>query len=184
MSVKGNRQMTKTVRLNQKDLERLAKDLEEYEKSFDDKCEEFVKRLIELGYDIASARIVEGASDSDFSRDCKFTKNVTSEGTIIRGVLAITSNPLETKDGRKFYPHLALEFGAGNRYNPTNPPKAGEFGMGAGTFPKQTHVPEPGYWYFNRKRHYGVQATMPMFEASEEMANKIEEVAREVFGNG
>jgi hypothetical protein len=83
---------------------------------------------------------------------------------------------------------LFWEFGSGIRFNSgTKHPKADEFGMGPGTYPGQTHVPDPGYWYYypkgsdNAVRSEGTQATMPMYKASMEMISKIHQIAKEVF---
>lgn len=175
--------MKYTVRLNKKDIKDLQNSLKAYSNSLQEKCREFVERLGQLGLEVAKAQLHKGASDPDFPKDCTLAVNIDSEGNPTKGVLVITSSPNVTKDGRVFYPHLALEFGVGIEYNKQTPERAGEFGMGPGTFPKQTHIPEPGYWYYNGDKKYGVEATKPMFEASQKMIESIEEVAREVFGN-
>lgn len=172
-----------TVGLNKKDIKGLQDSLKTYSNSLQNKCREFIERLGQLGLEVAKAQLLRGSSDPDFPANCDLAVNINSEGNPTKGVLVITSSPHVTKDGRVFYPHLALEFGAGIEYNKSTPSKAAEFGMGPGTFPKQTHIPEPGYWFYNGEKHYGVEATMPMFEASQKMMESIEEVAREVFGN-
>lgn len=97
---------------------------------------------------------------------------------------------------RLFWPHLAYEFGAGYEYNHTkgNNPWASELRMGPGTFPYQTHVPVPGFWFWSdsldggvedetsKARMYrGTQATQPMYNAWLEMEKKILSTAKEVF---
>lgn len=109
-------------------------------------------------------------------------------------------NPIMKKGSattiRVFWPHLAYEFGAGNAYNGmrVNNPYASEFGMGPGTFPEQTHVPDPGWWTMSdfpgnpsrdpltgATQYKGTQATMPMYNAWLEMSKNLAKIAREVF---
>ena len=175
--------MKYTAGLNKKDMQRLQNSLKTYSNNLQAKCREFIERLGQLGLEVAKAHLSTGARDDDFPDNCSLAVNIDNEGNPTKGVLVITSDPHVTKDGRVFYPHLALEFGVGNKHNKSAPQRAGEFGMGPGTFPKQTHIPEPGYWYYRGEQHFGVEATMPMFEASQEMMKSINEVAKEVFGN-
>lgn len=108
-------------------------------------------------------------------------------------------NPIMAKGSatmiRVFWPHLAYEFGAGYEYNHTkvNNPWASALQMGPGTFPGQTHVPVPGYWYYSdsddgdvdksgaSKVYRGTQATQPMYNAWLEMSKNLARIAREVF---
>ena len=109
----------------------------------------------------------------------------TSEGQV-EGLIIISSDPHVDKDGRKFYPHLAWEFGAGIFYNNGNiNPKASEMGMGVGTFPNQKHALDDYWWYRDNDGEfhisYGTKATMPMFNASKTIIEQIDTIAREVF---
>ena len=62
-------------------------------------------------------------------------------------------------------------------------------GYGVGTFPGQTHAfQEEGWWFKDEEtdkwiHSYGVQATMPMYNASIEMRQKVTEIAKEVFAD-
>lgn len=172
------------------DLNKAIKVLKDYKKSLMDRSEIFVRRLADLGVNVAMMTLAT-KGQGDASRDAQFAIDFTVEGEKIEGILSITSEPKETEDGRTFYPHLAWEFGAGNAFNGmTSPnPKAKDLKMGPGTFPGQDHVPVPGWWYYRDKygeavRSYGTQATMPMYKASIEMIESIERIAKEVFKNG
>ena len=166
-------------------IDRAIKELEKYRDSLMTKSELFVKRLADIGVNAAMLTLAsKGQGDAERSADFA-VEFKTSEGTT-QGRITITSEPQVDKDGRKFYPHLAWEFGAGNYFNANVPPKAAEFGLGPGTFPEQTHVPHPGFWYYRDEngdpvRSYGTQATMPMYTASKVMIEEIETIAREVF---
>ena len=82
---------------------------------------------------------------------------------------------------------LFVEFGAGVRYSNPQNPKAGEMGMGVGTYPDQTHAFDPKGWHFrdeagNHIHSYGNPAYMPMYKASEELRNSVAKIFDEYFG--
>lgn len=177
------------VSLTTKDsIEKAIKELEKYRNSITDLGKQFCQRLADIGVRAAMRTLAtKGQGDSD--RSASFNIAYTVEGQEVEYILSITSTPTITKDGRVFYPHLAWEFGAGNYFNGMRSPnpKAEELGMGPGTFPQQTHVPEPGFWYYRDKngdavRSYGTQATMPMHTAVVEMMQSVETIAKEIFG--
>ncbi len=169
-------------------IDKAIKEIERYKRTLVDKEKEFCSRLADIGVNAAMMTLsTKGKGDSE--RSASFNIAYIVDGQEVEFILSITSTPHITKDGRVFYPHLAWEFGAGNYYNGmTSPnPKAGELGLGPGTFPHQTHVPEPGVWYYRdddgyAHRSVGTQATMPMHTAVVEMMKSVEEVAREVYG--
>ena len=91
---------------------------------------------------------------------------------------------------------LFMEFGAGARYG-SGHPWAGQFGMGPGTYPGQTHAFNPRGWWFetsdpnlivfigeNGKTYghsYGNAPHMPFYQASARMRDRILDIAREVL---
>ena len=83
---------------------------------------------------------------------------------------------------------LFVEFGAGIRFSNPQNPKAGEMGMGVGTYPGQTNAFDPkGWWYSdgNGSHHsYGNPAAMPMYKAIEELKDcqKVARIIEEFFG--
>ena len=161
-------------------------ELEKYRDSLIDKNELFVKRLADIGVNAAMLTIAS-KRQGDADRDADFYLSYNTAEGVTEGKLTITSKPHVNKDGRVFYPHLAWEFGAGNYFNPVGNPQAKEYGLGPGTFPDQTHVPEPGFWYYRDEhgdaiRSYGTKATMPMYNAAITMIEEIERIAKEVFG--
>lgn len=166
--------------LNSKSMDRVIQQLTDYSNSLEYKCEQFVERLADIGINVAMMTLAaDGQGDSPRGADFKFTSTKHGFGTGNEIVGKITA----TGDGLIFW-----EFGAGNVFNTNNEhPKASQFGFGVGTYPGQTHVPDPGYWYYRDEngdavRSYGTQATMPMYKASIEMITKIRDVAKEVFG--
>lgn len=79
---------------------------------------------------------------------------------------------------------LLLEFGAGVSHGYGHP-MAGQFGMGPGTYPGQTHAFDPNGWWFKQGENsihtYGNAPGMPMYNAEKDISKEIEQVAREVF---
>ena len=174
------------VSLSSKSIESAIKELEKYRDDLMRKNELFIKRLADIGVDAALMTLAtKGQGDAE--RDANFDLTFNVEKEVVHGRITISSQPHVNQDGRVFYPHLAWEFGAGNYFNTgLSNPKASEFGMGPGTFPGQTHVPQPGFWYYRDEngdpvRSYGTQATMPMYKASLEIILQIEAIAEEVF---
>lgn len=160
-------------------IKRAIEELENYKKSLSQKTELFVQRLADIGVNVAMMTLAfKGQGDSP--RDADFAIKINNEGELVEGIITVSSSSI-----------LFWEFGSGIKFNGgEGHPKAGEFGMGPGTYPGQTHVPDPGYWYYypdgsdTAVRSYGTEATMPMHSASMEMISQVHQVAREVFGNG
>lgn len=79
---------------------------------------------------------------------------------------------------------LLLEFGAGVTYGYGHP-QAGEFGMGPGTYPGQTHAFAPQGWLLPKEKGgqhtYGNAPSMAMYFAAKDLREEVETVAREVF---
>lgn len=77
-----------------------------------------------------------------------------------------------------------IEFGAGVTYGYGHP-KAGELGVGPGTYPDgKGHWDNPKGWWFGSSQHtYGNPPAAAMYSAVQEIAENVTEVAREVFRN-
>ena len=157
-------------------IERAIKELEQYKRDLNRKTELFVEELARIGVNIAMMTLAtKGSGDSP--RGADFAVEINNDGEAVKGMITVSSSSI-----------LMWEFGAGIKFNGmTSPnPKADEFGMGPGTYPGQTHVPDPGYWFYydeNGNSHYsvGTEATMPMYSASLEMIDNIYRIAKEVF---
>ena len=102
-------------------------------------------------------------------------------------LLSVTSRSAKAKLTLEGTEVLFVEFGAGVRYSNPQNPKAGEMGMGVGTYPDQTHAFDPKGWHFrdeagNHIHSYGNPAYMPMYKASEELRNSVAKIFDEYFG--
>lgn len=168
---------------NSKSINRAIKQIQQYRDDLPRKCELLCQRLAESGVQVAKTAIAE----SPQGKTITLTTDIRPEKTGCKAILMATGKTVTSSDGRSFSLLLAVEFGAGIKYNATENPKASEFGMGVGTFPDQTHAFDPNGWYYlgddgEWHHSYGVRATMPMYKAGVEIRRQILAIAKEVFG--
>lgn len=79
---------------------------------------------------------------------------------------------------------LFIEFGAGITYGYGHPdPEVEGVQMGPGTYPTESiYWAAPEGWYYAHDKHtYGNPPSMAMYNAANDMRDKVLEVAREVF---
>lgn len=169
--------------LSVKGLERLKKELLEYKRDYlQDRVKTLVERLAESGVSIAKAKV----NESPLGKYVTIQTNITEEQAGCKAIIVATGAIKESEGYSPFNTLLAIEFGAGIHHNSTANPNADKFGLGVGTFPGQIHAFDDGWWYWDDKLQewrytHGVKATMPMYNASMEMQNKIVSIAKEVF---
>lgn len=146
------------------------KHLQDYQEWIERKAAELVDKLAAMG--AVNASIDYSRAIYDGTNDISVT--VENWGENRRAIVA-TGSAL-----------LFIEFGAGVIGG--GHPMDGEFGYGPGTYPGQTHVPDPGYWWYTGDdglSHFsrGNQPTMTMYLTAKELRERVEEVAREVFSH-
>lgn len=176
----------RTININlfdSKSIQNAIKQIEQYRDDLPRKCQEICRRLSVEGVRVADVAI----NSVPVGKTITLTTDIHPSKMGCQAIMKLTGRETRAEDGRTFYTALAIEFGAGVRYNPTANPKAKEFGMGVGTFPNQTHAFDPnGWWYLGDDgewhHSYGIQASMPMYKASVEMRQKIDLIVKEVFG--
>ena len=166
-----------------KSLDDAIKTIGQYRDDLPRKCQEICRRLSEEGVRVADAAI----NSVPIGKTITLTTDIDPSKMGCQAIMKMTGRETRTEDGRIFFTALAIEFGAGIRYNPTANPKSSEFGMGVGTFPGQSHAFQSEGWYYlgddgNWHHSFGVQASMPMYKASVEMRQKIDSIVKEVFG--
>lgn len=176
----------KTIKINLfdggKSLQQAIRQIEQYKNDLPRKCEEICRRLSETGQQTALVAINEVPQ----GKAVTLRMDINPSKTGCKAMLIATGKTITDADGRSFNLLLAIEFGAGIRYNPKANPKASEFGMGVGTFPDQTHAFDSNGWYYlgddgEWHHSYGVKATMPMYKAGVEIRKNVNKVVREVF---
>lgn len=175
--------MPKTIkmRLCESDIQKAIKEVDMYWKTLETKTKVFCGKLADLGFEVAKANI----SQSPIGAHIKLNLRYKQLQTKIKAILVATGDICNTDYGQVSMLAM-IEFGSGIHFNPTDNPKAREFGMGIGTFPNQTHAFDTNGWYYmddsgEWHHSYGIKATMPMYSASHEMIKNIRSIAREVF---
>ena len=170
--------------LSVKGIEAIKRQLLQYKDSLPIKCEKLVSRLLKSGVEVSQSKI----SESPLGKYVTVTTNISADKIGCKGIL-LAKGAVKEQDGYEpFSILLAIEFGDGVHFNPTQNPISAEMGYGVGTFPGQVHAMEPGGWYFwsEEKQQwihsYGVKATMPMYSADMEIIQNVVKYAKEVFG--
>ena len=167
--------MSRTITIdvfNPASIDAAVREIREYGKWVQRKTQELAKRLAEYGLRRVQVGYNAALYDEDKAqRDITLT--VEERGI---GQYAIVAYG---------YDVLLLEFGSGVKYGAGHP-LDGEFGMGPGTFPGQTHVPNPGYWWYtgeDGKSYYSVgnAPSMVMYLTGMELEREVVRIAREVF---
>lgn len=163
-------------------LNALKKQLLDYKSELNNKCETFVKRLLESGIEVANAKVGE----SPLGKYVTLTTNISADKMGCKGILLAKGAVKESEGYAPFSILLAIEFGAGIHYNPAPNPKADEFGLGVGTFPGQIHAYQDTWFYWDEQSQewrptHGVKATMPMYSADVEIIKNVSKIAKDVF---
>lgn len=149
---------------DKKSIDAAIQKVRQYEQDLARKEEEFVRRLGEIGVQVAQA----GYTTADYDG----VKDVSVS-------LVKTGNGYEVVASGKTVGFI--EFGTGIRYPEWNnsdmdytPPKHGTYGKGRGANPKG--------WYFDRGRHtYGNQPAEALRTARDVMVERVIQIAREVW---
>lgn len=159
---------TINVKLDPSSIDNAIKELEDYKEALLKKVKLFVNALAQDGISVANARLASTYGDS--------TNGSIGFGLDDAGNIVSATISLDGSDA------LFIEFGSGIVFNAETHPLAGKFGYGPGTYPGQTHVPVPGYWYYGGgKLSVGTGASMPMYKAAETMRNNAIMRASEIF---
>lgn len=172
-----------SMTLSTKSIQDAIKKLEQYRDSLQAKCDLLVSRLAQIGQTVAIRHISESPIGNTITvRVDKSPQLMTSNA-----ILIATGKTVTSEDREPFYTLLAVEFGSGIFYNSKENPKAPELGFGVGTYPGQIHAFEDGWYYWDDKTEtwrytHGIKATMPMYNAEQQIIQQYVKIAREVFG--
>lgn len=164
-----------TFGLSSSEIQKAIQEIKSYQSELDYKCQKFAERLAEEGLSTAKAIIQRHVYSGETIGSLRIETD--SAGKVTRLRIVVESEAI-----------LFLEFGSGIKYSNTENPLAGEFGYGPGTYPGKGHWNDPnGWWYLGDDGEYhhtyGMEAQMPMYKASIEMAQKAVKIAKEVFKN-
>ena len=159
-----------------KSLDNAIKQIQEYQRTLNDKCEMFVRRLAEVGIPIIDQNIDSAAGDSDKGHNTYI--KINSFGSYSQAQLIVEGKDL-----------LFIEFGAGVHYNGnlggSSHPKGKEMGYTIGSYGKGQGKNDFWFYYADSGEavmSHGTQATMPVYKAGVEIRRQILKIAREMFG--
>lgn len=168
--------MVKTIKveLSENGIREAINALESYQNDLKQKVEVFVDKLAKIGVNVINA-VMRGVPEEEQAGAWNVTVNQNKKGDVISATISLSGDRV-----------LFIEFGAGIRYASPEHPMSQELGYGAGTYPGQTHVPIPGYWFYTdeageKHKSYGNRAYMPVYHASEALILEISSIAKEVF---
>ena len=164
-----------------KGIQNIIDQLQDYKQDLHRKAELLCQRLAEAGQTVA----LQSINDSPLGKTITLRIEMSPRPDGCKAIL-ISTGQTKSNDYGTINTLLLVEFGAGIRLNSNENPKAGEFGMGVGTYPGQIHAFDPDGWYYwgeDEKWHhtYGTKATMPMYIASVAIRTQVADIAREVF---
>ena len=182
----------KRLNLSKKSFHDYADEIRKYRDDIEQKTDLFVFRLTEIGYNVIKSTLSEHVDSGSTigSVSIKFDQ----EAGRYQWIISADSDAL-----------LFLEFGSGLKgQGSAQNPKAGEMGMGPGTFSPAGHWDDPNGWWYQKgskdswrskknedgtynsdvKWHhtFGHEASMPFYKAEVEMKKEIEAIAKEIFG--
>lgn len=158
-----------TLTLDKASIDRAIREVEDYEKWVQEKAKLLCEKLAIFGAQEASVRFASAMYDG--TNDSAIDVEQSEKGWTI------------TASGQAV---AFVEFGAGVYHNPSEPypiPRPpgivgiGEYGKGYGKRKMWGYYDEGGQLVLTR----GNAAVMPMWYATQEMRNKLLEIAREVF---
>lgn len=155
------------VELTKKSINNAIKELRKYQRWIETKERELRLRLAQLGATVASIQ---------FSR------------AIYNGTNDVTVRVDDTGSVAVIYAEgesvAFIEFGSGAKYGYGHP-KAGELGVGPGTYPegKGNWDNEKGWWYDHGKHSYGNPPAMAMYGAVQAITEQVTKIAKEVFSS-
>lgn len=166
--------------LSSKEIQSIIDQLQDYKLDLHRKAELLCQRLASAGQAVA----LQSISESPLGKTITLRVEMESRTDGAKAIL-VAAGQTKSNDYGEINTLLLVEFGSGIHYNSKGNPKAGEFGMGVGTFPGQIHAFEDGWFYWGEddKWHYthGTKATMPMYNASITIRQQVAAIAKEVF---
>lgn len=166
-------------------IRKLQEDLRKYQNSLNQKVKIFAEKLAETGIPVINENMAKAAFTVDEKgiqsgadpQHYTYVKLHTF-GDYARADLIVEGAEL-----------LFIEFGSGVYYNGsagTSPhPKGEEFGYVIGSYGKGHGVQKVWGYYADSGElilTHGVEATMPMYKASLEIAENIVKIAKQIFG--
>ena len=160
--------MAKTIRINgisEESVKNAVQEMKQYAQWVKQKEAELIAKLAQRGKTVAEIKFASAAYDG--TNDVSVRVDNTGSVAVIYAEGSAVA---------------FIEFGSGAKYGYGHP-KAGEFGMGPGTYPdgKGHWDSEKGWWYAHGQHSYGNPPAMAMYQAVQKMTEEITKIAKEVF---
>lgn len=171
--------------LSSKSMRHTAQLLRNYQKRLEKQIEQFCEELAKEGETVIRAVLSEHVETAETIGSVQLVTEGSGQYGYYKAKVQVTSDAI-----------LFLEFGSGLIGQGTAP-HAGEFGMGSGTYPSEVASQDrtgtyrnwenPNGWYYydgkgNLRKSYGMVASYPMLQGGRAMEEKLESIARKVFG--
>ena len=166
--------MAKTihVELTNKSINAAIKELRKYKAWVLKKEADLVKRLADLGHDVAAVRFGAAVYDGTNDVSVRVENNGTSATIFAEGEAV-----------------AFIEFGSGDKLGHGHP-QNDKFGVGPGTWSDNPdlggkgHWKNPDGWYYKHgEKSMGNPPAMAMWTAAQTMREQLTDIAREVFRN-
>lgn len=171
--------------LSSKSVRHTAQLLRNYQKRLEKQIEQFCEELAKEGETVIRAVLSEHVETGETIGSVQLVTEGSGQYGYYKAKVQVTSDAI-----------LFLEFGSGLIGQGTAP-HAGEFGMGSGTFPSEVPIQDPqgryenwanpnGWHYYDGsgklRNSHGMVASYPMLQGGRAMEEKLESIARKVFG--
>ncbi len=173
--------MAKTITFNglsKSSIEQAKKELIKYKQMLELKNQAFTQALATIGLAKAQELVITiGAKPAYETGDLLASLDI-KQGDMIKGV-----NTWYVYTDCPYAPYV--EFGTGYvGANSAEHPKAGDFSYQAGG----KNNSESGWWYYDRKQDRvrwtaGMPSRPFMYETARDLANQVQTIAKEIFGN-
>lgn len=151
---------------DQNSIQKAVEQVRTYKNSIEEKCNELVRRLSEIGLEIASSRFETATYDGD--NDVTVSIIETSNGVkIVASGQAVCF--IEFGSG------VTMGYGYPDDQKPSGIVGIGEYGKGLGATGKP-------WYYAHGKQSLGNPPAMAMLQARDTMVESIGNIAREIFG--
>lgn len=171
--------------LSSKSMRNTARLIRNYQKRLEGQIEQFCEELAKQGEMVIRAVLSDHVETGETIGSVQLVTEGSGHSGYYKAKVQVTSDAI-----------LFLEFGSGVIGQGTAP-HAGEFHAGSGTYPSQVPIQDPngnyenwnnpnGWYYYDSggklRKSYGMVASYPMLQGGREMEEKLETIAKKVFG--
>ena len=165
------------AQLSSEGIQQAVKEIDEWNKQFQKRVSKFTQRLADEGYNITRVNLDSVPAEYD-PGSVTVTVDSTAEGYL-------TYRASYYMEG---HAAIFIEFGAGVFYNTglgsSVHPKGVELGFEIGSWsfgPKGKGLAGNAGWFYGGRYTHGTPTYMPMYSGAQELAQKIQSIANEVF---